>query len=254
MKTMLKALIIPVTFCASFAHAQGEKTVRIATEGTYPPFSFMESGKLKGFDVDIAEALCEKMKVHCTVQAQDWDGMIPGLVTGKFDAIVASMNMTEERKKKIAFSDRYYSTSSQFVVMKDGGVHDVSPGGLEGKAIGVQVSSVQANYIEAKYPKSEMKQYKTVDDAAMDLANGRIDAILNDSASVYTWIKSKDGECCMLAGEGIKDAAFFGDGKGIGLRQDDPELKAAFNQALNEILADGTFQKINAKYFPFPLY
>lgn len=209
MKTLLKFIALPVAIYAASAHAEGEKTIRIATEGTYPPFSYMENGKLAGFDVDIANAICEKIKAHCTIRSQDWDGIIPGLVTGKYDAVVASMNITEERKKKIDFSDKYYATSSQFVVLKDSGITDVSPKGLEGKSIGVQVASVQSNYIEAKYPDSTLKQYKTVDDAAMDLMNGRVDVVMNDSASVYLWLKGKDGECCERAGQDVKDEAFL---------------------------------------------
>lgn len=254
MKNVLKALILPLTFCAALAQADDQTKLRIATEGTYPPFSYLENGELTGFDVDIAKALCEKMKAQCTVVSQEWDGMIPGLMSGKFDAIVASMNVTEERKKKIDFSDKYYATPARFITVKDSGITDVTPAGLDGKTVGVQVSTTQANYLEAKYPKAIVKQYKTVDDATMDLANGRLDTVFSDSAILYTWMKGKDGGCCAFVGQDIKDESVFGIGKGVGIRKEDQALKAKFNDAIKAILADGTYQKINAKYFPFSIY
>lgn len=254
MKNVLLALILPFTFCAALAHAEDQTKIRIATEGTYPPFSYLENGELTGFDVDIAKALCDKMKAQCTIVSQEWDGMIPGLMSGKFDAIVASMNVTEERKKKIDFSDKYYATPARFITVKDSGITDVTPAGLDGKTVGVQVSTTQANYLEAKYPKAIVKQYKTVDDATMDLANGRLDTVFSDSAILYTWMKGKDGGCCAFVGQDIKDESVFGIGKGVGIRKEDQALKAKFNDAIKAILADGTYQKINAKYFPFSIY
>lgn len=254
MKITKYVLLAAFSLSAAMASAEDLKEVRIATEGTYPPFSYLDKGQLTGFDVDIANAMCERMKVKCTIVSQEWDGMIPGLVAGKYDAIVASMNITEERKKKIDFSNKYYATPARFITVKDGGVTGNSPADLAGKSIGVQVSTTQSNYLEENYKDSEIKAYKTVDDAAMDLANGRIDAVFSDAALLYVWMKTEDGACCQFVGGDVINEKYFGVGKGVGVRQGDAELRDGFSKAIAELRADGTYDKINKKYFPFSIY
>ncbi|AUZ58569.1 Lysine-arginine-ornithine-binding periplasmic protein precursor [Pseudomonas sp. XWY-1] len=248
------ALGLGSSLMAGLASAEEAREIRIATEGTYPPFSYLDKGKLTGFDVDIATAMCERMKVKCEIVSQEWDGMIPGLIAGKYDAIVASMNITEERKKKIDFSNKYYATPARFITVKDGGVSAIGAADLAGKSIGVQVSTTQSNYLEENYKDSDIKQYKTVDDAAMDLANGRIDAVFSDAALLYVWMKTKDGACCAFVGGDVVNEKYFGVGKGVGVRQGDVALREQFNKAIAELRADGTYEKINQKYFPFSIY
>lgn len=236
----------------STAHA--EDTIKIATEGVYPPFNYVEGGKLTGFDVDIANALCEKAKLKCEIVTQEWDGMIPALVAHKFDAIVASMNITEERKKKIDFTAKYYDTPAKFMAPKDAKVTDISPTALAGKTIGVQGSTTQQNFLEAKYKDSTIKTYTTVDDASADLAAGRLHVVLSDKILLDEWLKkSSDGSCCELVGDDLRDP-LFGAGKGVGVRKEDTALREKLDAALKEILADGTYKTINAKYFPFSIY
>ncbi|MCZ7472279.1 MULTISPECIES: transporter substrate-binding domain-containing protein [Rhizobium/Agrobacterium group] len=236
----------------STAHA--EDTIKIATEGVYPPFNYVEGGKLTGFDVDIANALCEKAKLKCEIVTQEWDGMIPALVAHKFDAIVASMNITEERKKKIDFTAKYYDTPAKFMAPKDAKVTDISPAALAGKTIGVQGSTTQQNFLEAKYKDSTIKTYTTVDDASADLAAGRLDVVLSDKILLDEWLKkSSDGSCCELVGDDLRDP-LFGAGKGVGVRKEDTALREKLDAALKEILADGSYKTINAKYFPFSIY
>jgi polar amino acid transport system substrate-binding protein len=253
-----RSLVLAVAALAlstGLASAEGMK-IRIATEGAYPPFNQKNAdGTLTGFDVDIAKALCAKMKADCTIVAQDWDGIIPGLLAKKYDAIVASMSITEERKKVIDFSDKYYQTPARFIVAKDGGITDTSPEGLKGKTLGAQSSTIHANYLEAKYKAgSTIKLYATQDEANADLAAGRLDAILADSVVLFEWMKTKDGACCQFSGPDYNDPAFFGSGVGVGLRKEDTKLKDAFNAAIKEIIADGTYKQINDKYFPFSVY
>lgn len=248
------AIVASLAGFAGSASAKDWKEIRIATEGTYPPFSYIENGKLTGFDVDIAEALCAKIQAKCEVVSQEWDGMIPGLMSGKYDAIVASMAITDERKKKIDFTDKYYATPARFIAVKDSGITDTSPAGLKGKVIGVQGSTTQATYLEDKYKGADVKLYKTVDDADMDLANGRVDAVFSDSAILYQWLKTKDGGCCGFVGEEVRDQQYFGVGKGIGIRKEDADLRDKLNEATKAIIADGTYEKINKKYFPFSIY
>ncbi|WP_439817143.1 ABC transporter substrate-binding protein [Zavarzinia sp. CC-PAN008] len=248
-----------IAACATVAFAFGaqaeSRTVRIATEGAYPPFNFKDaSGELKGFDVDIAKALCEKAKLTCTYVAQDWDGIIPGLLASKYDAIVASMSITEERKQQVDFTNPYYNTPARFIAAKGSGITDISPAALKGKILGAQSSTIHANYLQDNYKESEVKLYPTQDEVNADLAAGRLDLVLADSVMLYEWLeKTEPGKGYEFVGTPLTDPKWFGDGAGIAIRKDDGELKAALNNALAEIIADGTYKTINDAYFPFSI-
>lgn len=248
----LAAVAAVLLATAGIADAKDWTKVRIGTEGAYPPFNFFDSNnELQGFDVDIARAVCEKMKVECEYVAQDWDGIIPALQAGKYDAIVASMSITDERKKVIDFSDKYYNTPSAFVAAKGSGITDISAAGLAGKTIGAQSSTIQSAYLEENYKGVNIKMYPTQDEVNLDLAAGRLDALLVDKLVALEWMeKTDDGKCCEFVGEDVP----IGGGVGIGIRKEDQDLKAMLNKAIAEILADGTYEKINAKYFPFSIY
>ncbi len=254
--TRIAAAALMIAAAVTGASAKDWKVVRVGTEGAYPPFNYIENGEIKGFDIDIAKALCAKMKVECTFVAQDWDGIIPALLAGKYDAIIASMSITEERKKQIAFSDKYYNTPATFVTTKDSKITDTSPEALKGKVLGAQASTIHSNYLEDVYAKAgaEVKLYPKIDDTHLDLVNGRIDALLSDKVVELEWLNTKDGACCKFVGAEYKDKKYFGEGVGVGIRKDDPELVAMFNKAIAEIRADGTYKKINEKYFPFDVY
>ncbi len=254
-KTMIAA-VAALAFASGMAVAKDWSTVRIGTEGAYPPFNSVDSnGKLQGFDVDIAQALCDHMKVKCTFVAQDWDGIIPALLAGKYDAIVASMSITAERMKKVAFSDKYYNTPAWFIASKSEKIMDTSPEALKGKIIGAQSSTIHANYLQDVYKGSDIKLYGTQDEANADLASGRLDLVLADSVVLWEWMtKTDDGKCCEHVGKPLNDPKWFGKGAGIAMRKEDTDLKEMFNKALAEILADGTYKKINDHYFPFSIY
>lgn len=249
----LLAAVAVLALATGAAQAQ-TKTVRIGTEGAYPPFNSVDSsGQLVGFDIEISKALCEKMKVECTFVAQDWDGIIPALLSKKFDAIVASMSITDERKEKVAFTVPYYQTPGNFIAPKDTKLTDISPTALKGKTIGAQSATTGAVYLEETYKDSEIKLYPTQDEANADLAAGRLDAILADKFVLYEWLeKSSDGKCCKFIGPDLKDVN--PQGTGIAVRKEDNELREALNKAIQDIVADGTYKKINAKYFPFDIY
>jgi polar amino acid transport system substrate-binding protein len=257
MKTVFKSVAIAafslVALSAGAALAQDK--LLIATEGAYPPFNYKQpDGTLAGFDVDIANALCAKMQADCKVVDQDWDGIIPGLLAHKYDAIVASMSITDERKKKIAFTDPYYHTVGALAVLKPATINGNTPDDLKGKTLGVQSSSTFATLIEDKYKGSDVRQYGTVDEALLDLVAGRVDAVMADKITLTQWFSKSGNDCCTLTGNDIKDSHYLGDGVGIGLRQGEPDLQAKFNKALDAIVADGTYKTINAKYFPFSIY
>ena len=253
-RLLAAASIAAVTFAAGAAFADGEKIV-IATEGAYPPFNNLESdGTLTGFDVDIAKALCEDMKADCQIIAQDWDGMIPGLLAKKFDAIIASMSITEERKQKVDFTNKYYNTPPAIVVPKDSPLTEATEESLSGKVIGVQTGTTHANYVEAHMGKSEAKIYPTADEYKLDIANGRIDAVVDDSVVLSEWVKTEAGSCCKVLAMLPIDVKINGEGAGIAIRKGEDALREKFNKAITNIRANGKYAEINKKYFDFDVY
>ena len=230
--------------------ALAKDKVRFATEGAWAPFNFIDSsGKPQGFDVDIAYALCAKMDADCVVTTQDWDGLIPALKVKKFDAIIASMSITKERAKQVDFTDPYYSGGLRFVAAK-GQAFDTSKAGLKGKVIGAQRATVAGQYLEDQLADVvKVKLYDTNDNVYLDLKSGRLDGALSDELPTYEWLKSDAAKDFEYKGE-----AFAKDDKiAIAVRKGD-KLRAKINKALAEIIADGTYADINAKYFPFSIY
>ncbi len=243
--TRLAACVIVALVISNAAAAD---TIRIGTEGAYPPFNQIDqSGKLVGFDIDIAEALCEAMKAKCEFVTQDWDGIIPGLLAKKYDAIVASMSITPERLQAVAFTDRYYSNALRFVAKKSSGL---DPKSLKGKTIGAQRATIAAQYLNDNMKSVSARLYDTQENAYLDLAAGRTDAVLADALVNYEWLNSDAAKNFSFLG----DAIDIDDKIGIAIRKNDGELVKRFNAALKTILKDGTYEKINAKYFPFSIY
>jgi len=240
---------------ASAASAKDWKTVRIGVEGAYPPFSeTTPSGELKGFDIDIALALCEQMKVQCELVKQDWDGIIPALMAKKYDAIIASMSITPERKKKVNFTGKYYNTPAKFIAREGVDWEDTNEG-LEGKVVGVQRATIHQDYMEKIYPDVELKLYGTQDEVYLDLAAGRIDAAMADSVAMLEgFLKTENGKGFAFFGRDHSDPAIHGEGAGIAIRKEDDDLRAMFNDAIKAIRANGTYDKIAKQYFDFNVY
>ena len=249
------AAVLAVAMLAAPAMAKDWKTVRVGTEGAYPPFNRVdENGKLQGFDIDIANALCQKMGVTCDFVVQDWDGLIPGLLAKKYDCIIASMSMTPERKERVDFTDKYYQTPAKFVAAKDAHF-DFTKAGLKGKVVGVQGGTTHENFVTDKFGDVvTIKPYKTLDEACSDLAIGRVDLVLGDSVAFVEFLGSPDGKNYGFTGPGYTDVAYFGEGIGIAVRKQDPELTKMLNKAIAAIRADGSYKTINAKYFDFDIY
>lgn len=232
-----------------------ELTLKIGTEGAYPPFNNLTpDGKLEGFDVDIAKALCEEMKAKCEFVTQDWDGIIPALQAGKFDAIIASMSITPERKEQVDFTNKYYHTPPAIVAPKDSDIKGVTKEDLAGKTIGVQGSTTHFNYAEKTYTDSTINPYPTAQEYQLDLANGRIDAASDDIVVVQQFLDTPEGACCKLVGTIKPVPEIHGEGVGIALRKGEAELKAKFNAAIDAIRANGKYKEINDKYFSFDAY
>jgi lysine-arginine-ornithine-binding protein len=227
--------------------AVSAQSLKIATEGAYPPFNNTTAdGELVGFDVDIAKALCEQMGRECEIVAQDWDGIIPGLVQGKYDAIVASMSITEERLQSIDFTDPYYSNYLALIA-KDGG--SMSMDDVDGKAVGAQRSTVASQWAEDEYGRrGDIKLYDTQTAAYSDLTAGRIDVLASDYLPAAEWLRDNPDYAV------IGDKIDIGDKIGIGIRKGEDDLKQALNDALKAIRDNGTYKAINDQYFPVDIF
>jgi len=245
------ALLLGLCFGLSSAAAEEQRVVRIATEGAFPPFNYLENNDPQGFEIDLGRAFCEAMKVTCTFVVHEWDGIIKGLVTKQYDAIMASMAITDRRKTRIAFSKRYYLIPPAFIGQKDTDIRDVSPGALAGRSIGTIEGSQHAAFLEARYPGVDIRTYAKLEEADLDLLTGRIDLVLGDKLALSRFLKSKEGACCREVGEPPADPAFYGEGVAVGLRKEDKDLKERFNRAIERVMADGTYDHIRAKYFEF---
>lgn len=221
----------------------------------YPPFyEQTPSGGLQGWEIEIGEALCAAMNESCTWVAVAWDGIIPALLAKKFDAIVGSMSITDERMKTISFSDKYYNTPAAVIAAKSSDI-DGSPEKLAGKIVGVQVSTTHANYADEMYADSadSVKTYQNFDEHNQDLVSGRVDAVVGDSLAFQAFLESPEGQDFEIKANPV-DEAIFGLGVGAGIRQQNTELVARFNDAIDAIRADGTYDEISNRYFDFDIF
>ena len=236
--------------------ADTKKKLRIGTEGAYPPFNLVDkSGQVKGFDIDIAKALCKEMGMECEFKVQDWDDLIPGLLAKKFDVIIASMSITDERKQKIDFTNKYYQTPARFVAKKSAGI-TVSKEGLKGKKVGVQRATIHENFVRDMFGDAvTIKTYATQDEANTDLVAGRVNLVIADATVLLGgFINTDAGKGFEFVGPSYVDKKWFGDGVGIAVRKGDNDLRQKLNKAIDAIRANGVYQKINAKYFDFDMY
>ena len=255
--------------------------IKIGTEGAYPPWNAKdESGKLIGFEIELANFLCIYMKHECTIVEQDWDGMIPALVMRKFDAIMAGMSITDERMKTINFSQGYADEVASLAVMKGSSLEgmdtpkaiNLSTGGsavndaletltaaLTGKTIGVQTATIHQNFLESgDVGKVKIRTYKTQDEVNLDLAAGRIDAALA-AAVAFTDYAEKSGKDVVLVGPTFAGGA-FGNGVGVGIRKGDnssaqgkkdAKLLKDFNKAIDTAREQGKISELAIKWFGF---
>jgi octopine/nopaline transport system substrate-binding protein len=261
-----------VLVAAGDAPAQTKK-VRIATEGAYAPWNFTNAaGKLEGFEIDLAGDLCKRMKVECEVVAQDWDGIIPGLNAGKYDAIIAGMSITARRLEVINFSAPYANTPGALVVSRSSPLaklpvdrnysfdreKDAAEKAVEalkvafkGKTIGAQVSTIHSNFIETFFKGvADVRTYKTTEQHDLDLSAGRIDGAF---ASIGYWkplLDRPEGKDFMMVGPTFTGGV-FGSGVGVGLRKADADLKKSFDAAIDEAIKDGTVKKLSMQWFKF---
>ena len=231
------------------ASAQGE--LRIATEGAYPPFNYVEGTEPAGFEVDLAKALCARMGLPCTIVLQDWDGMYGALKDGRVDAIMSSMEITPERRTRYRFSRRYYRMPAALVGLKSDDPAPVRPEDLAGRSVGVVQDSEFAAYLEALPLQPSIRPYNKLEEAQLDLLTGRLDYVLGDKLALSRFLESREGAgCCRFLSDLPVDR---GEGIGVALRKGDRGLAEMFDRAIVEVMADGTYDRIRAPYFPFDI-
>ena len=274
MKRLACLALVALGFASAPALAQDNKgtTVRIATEGAYVPWNFTGAGgKLEGFEIDLANDLYARMKVTCEIVAQDWDGMIPALNAKKYDAIMAGMSITDKRLEVIEFSKAYADAGNGIVVAKNSPAAKVlgpvvrinlssQPAeaekalanvreALKGKTIGVQVSSTHGIFAD-KYLKGavEIREYKTTEQYDLDLAAGRVDAVLGDATALRGTLEKPEFKDFTVAGPGFSGDV-LGRGVGVGLRKESQDLKSMFDAAIGAAITEGTIKKLSEKWF-----
>jgi len=228
--------------------------ITIATEGAYPPFNYLDrKGLPAGFEMELAQEACQRIKAECEFAAYKWDDLIPGLLDKKFDVIMSSLEVTAERRKRLSLTRRYYLSPGAFIAAK-GAPFDGPPSLLRNKRIGVQRDSTHADWADKSFRRSaQIKRYNTVADALQALNKDEVDAVFGDKTQLWLWSQKPEGKCCELVGQDIKDNQTLGLGVSAGVRREDVRLRDALNKAFADMVADGTYKKINEMYFPFPL-
>ena len=249
MQNYKKLLLAAAASLVFSANALAVDKYKVGIEGAYPPFNNKNaSGQVVGFDYDIAMDLCAKMKAECEVVTSDWDGIIPALNAKKYDFIVSSLSITDDRKQAVDFTDPYYSNKQQFVAKK-GVDFKTDIESLKSKKLGTQRSTQAATWLEDNVG-GDIALYDTQENAYLDLSSGRVDALLADKYAIYGWLKDDPaGKDYEFKGNPINED----DKVGIALRKGESDLRTKLNLALKEIKEDGTYKKINDKYFPFSI-
>ncbi|MER9025605.1 lysine/arginine/ornithine ABC transporter substrate-binding protein [Mesorhizobium sp. M0815] len=258
---------------AGQAVAKDYKSISIATEASYAPFDYKDAGgSLMGFDIDLGNDLCSRMRVECTVVEQAWDGIIPSLVAGRYDVILAAMDIQPAREKIISFTQPYIRTPIRFIApagsplldfksdLDSLALDDVSPEeraaldklgeALKGKKVGVQVSTTTESFMKELLPNVELASYDTADNMILDLNSGRIDASLSSLARLKPLTEKPEGKNLKIFGPNMTGGP-FGKGTGIGVRKEDEQLREMFNKAIAEAIADGTMKNLSMKWFGY---
>lgn len=266
----LAAALTTLTFGPA-AYAQSAPTeIKIATEGAYAPWNFTNAnGELDGLEIELAHDLCARMKIKCTIVAQDWDGLIPSLTVGKFDVIMAGMFITPKRLETIDFTQPYAVDPGGFAVAKDSelgklglsterfdmskeaeattAIEKLKPM-LKGKIVGVQAATTMRDFVKKYFGDTvEVREYKTTEQHDLDLAAGRIDAIFAQQTALAATLTKPEFADYTVAGPGFV-GGLFGMGTGAGLRKEDTKLKETLNAAIDSAIADGTIKRISEKW------
>ncbi|MBN6732820.1 ABC transporter substrate-binding protein [Burkholderia multivorans] len=257
-KTRITMLVAAAAMaCATLASAKEWTTIRIGVDPTYPPFeSTATDGSVQGFDIDLGNALCAKLNAKCLWVSSSFDGLIPGLQARKFDVILSSMAATEQRRQQIDFTDRLYRNQTRLIARTGSGLLPEAAK-LAGKRIAVEQGTIQETYAREKWAaaKVEVVPYPSYDQAYADLVNGRVDGVLMDAVQGQLgFLATPRGKGFSFAGGVVYDPKIMGNGDAAGVRKADTDLRDALNRAIAQIRSDGTYNKIQSKYFDFDMY
>ncbi|WP_299154209.1 transporter substrate-binding domain-containing protein [uncultured Tateyamaria sp.] len=237
----------------TIATAEEQLTIRWGTSPGYRPFIYKNAdGSLTGFDYEIGAALCAEMNAECSWVEQAWDGIIPGLVAENYDAILASMSVTEERQQVVDFTRTYQNAPSRFVAAEGTEIDDT--GSLDGITTGVQRGSTHQDLIEARFPDATIRAYPTQDEVWLDLTAGRIDATFTSSLVADGWLKGDEADGFTMIGQDYRDPEILGAGEAIAVRKGDNDLRERISAAIDAIRESGEYQRINAQYFDFDIF
>ncbi|ESW91776.1 transporter substrate-binding domain-containing protein [Mesorhizobium sp. M1060] len=248
-KRLTTAAVFAAVCSVNSAYAQQD--VKIGTEGAFPPFNFVDAnGQPQGFEVDLGYAICKAAKLNCTFTAIAFDGLIPALKAKKIDAIIASMNITDERKKVITFVGPYYVDPPRFVG-KSGSSADVTPAGLKGRTIGVASGTISESYVrDVAGTTAKITSYPSLDNALLDLSADRVELVLDNAIALSEgFLKKPEGKEFEFIGPALSDTKHFGIGPGIGIRQNEKATASALASGLKAVQDSGEFKTLSQKYF-----
>jgi polar amino acid transport system substrate-binding protein len=234
----------------------GLRAIRFLTEDDNPPLDYvLADGAAAGFNVDIARAICYELQVACTIQTRRWDTIADSLLTGKGDAVAASLSAGPGVRARLDFTQPYYQTPARFAVRRDAALPDISPAGLRDKKVGVIAGSAHRAYIESFFPGAVVAPYADADAAREALRRKEIDALFADGLALAVWLGgASSADCCMFAGGSYTESRYFGEGVGIAVRKDDAQLRRALDWALARLSSRGVYGEIFLKNFPISFY
>lgn len=230
--------------------------LRVLTEPDYPPFNYYdEEGRLTGFNVDLARAICRELSVSCEINAAEWNTLIPSLKNNEADAIIASLAISAKSLSEVDFTNRYYSTSARFVGRVGSNIGDISVAGLKGKKIAVVKGTAHEAFLHDFFEGAKIMPYPSPAEARAALKNGEADLLFGDGISLMFWIQGTgSARCCEFKGQGYTEPRYFGDGVGIAVKKGNTRLREVLDYALARVKASGRYEELMLRYFPLPLY
>jgi polar amino acid transport system substrate-binding protein len=234
----------------------GVRVIRFITDDDFPPFHFaLPDGTLSGFNIEIARALCDELKLTCTIQARRWDTLAESLNENRGDALIASLAMNTQTRAQFAFTNPYYTTPARFVMLTSAQIEDALPETLTGKTIGVEAGSAHEAFLKTFFQGATLKTYESQKALRKALKTGEVEILFGDGISLSFWLNGTDADkCCKFLGGPFTESRFFGEGVGIAVKKDNATLRRALDYALAKIAERGVYTDIYLKYFPVGFY